>query len=115
MEFQLPFNDSIRIRLFEPVKVANSPCHRVLDVIGVTYDHDKFTSVDAIGVAYASQFHHPDHSCQKSVKDIKEDVDKANAKAVAKDETPPPVETEVVDDSPADIKDANSQEDQPSD
>lgn len=61
MEFQLPFNDSIRIRLFEPVKVDNSPCHRVVDLVGMSYDHDNFESVDALGVAYASQFHHPDH------------------------------------------------------
>lgn len=117
MEFQLPFNDKVRVRLFEPVKVQSSPCHRIVDVIGFSYEHDAFTSVDAVTAGYASQFHHPDHSCQKSVKDIKKTVDEANAKAEAKDEppTPPPVETEVVDEAPTDLKDANSKEDQSTD
>ena len=117
MEFQLPFNSRVRVRFFEPVKVDNSPCHRVVDLVGVSYEHDNFQSVDSVGVAYASQFHHPSHSCQKSVKDIKKDVDEANAKAVAKDETPTPpaAKTEVVTEVPADVKDANSEEDQSSD
>lgn len=76
MNFPLPFNDRIRIRLFEPVAAANSPCHRIVDLIGVSFAHDGFTTVDSITAGYASQFHHPEHGWnQKSVAEIKKTVD----------------------------------------
>ena len=76
MDFPLPFNDRIRIRLFEPVAVQDSPCHRVVDVLGVSFAHDGFSTVDSITAGYASQFHHPQHGWnQKSVAEIKKTVD----------------------------------------
>ena len=77
MNFQLPFNDRIRIRLFEPVAVQDSPCHRVVDILGVSFAHDDFSTVDGISAGYASQFHHPSHSWNKAtVAELQKRVDK---------------------------------------
>lgn len=85
MDFQLPFNSKIRVRLFHPVAAADSPCHRFVDILGISYDHDDFQTVDAVSAGYASQFHHPQHSCQKSVEDIRKDVDAALEKTPKQD------------------------------
>ena len=77
MNFQLPFNSNVRVRFFEPVAVEGSPCHRIVDLIGISYSHDGFDSVDAISAGYASQFHHPQHSCQESAQEIKRKVDES--------------------------------------
>ena len=78
MNFQLPFNSRVRVRLFEPLKADNLPCHRFLEVIGFAYDHEDYQTVDSpMVVGYASQFHHPKTG---SVEQIKKTVDETNAK-----------------------------------
>ena len=115
MEFKLPFNSSVRVRLFEPVPFPGQPCRRLFDVIGIAYDHNEFEFVDVITTGYGSSFHHPSMG---TTDEIKKASDDAHSKATSKDKpstTPPPAETEVVTDVPADLKDTQPEEDQSSD
>ena len=81
MEFALPFNSQVKVRLFHPLDMgAKNPCHRVWDVFGLRDE----SRVDAVTVGGASRFLHPDVGTAAEIKA------KSDAAASKKEEAPAP-------------------------